>query len=139
MAERKASCSCGALTVTVEGAPDFISMCHCADCQRRSGSPFGTGAFFPRDRIKIAGSYKTWSRKTDSGNDMINYFCPNCGTNIAWDATVRPNSLAVAVGAFNDPHFNLPTISFYTANKHDWVVVPGTARQFEKGRAPPKQ
>ncbi|HEX9905358.1 MAG TPA: aldehyde-activating protein, partial [Propylenella sp.] len=36
MSTRRASCSCGQLSVTCEGEPVRISMCHCLACQRRT-------------------------------------------------------------------------------------------------------
>jgi hypothetical protein len=49
---RTAHCSCGALRVEVAGEPDAVVACHCGQCQRRTGSVFGVGAFgdsgFPR-------------------------------------------------------------------------------------------
>ena len=136
MAERKASCSCGKLTVTVEGEPEFISMCHCTACQKRSGSPFGLAALFPRERVKIEGPYKSWSRLADSGKRMTNHFCPECGSNVAFEPEIRPGSVAVTIGSFEDAKFPNPTISFYTVNKHDWIVVPSGTRIFETGRRP---
>lgn len=35
--ERKAMCSCGALTIVARGEPGKISVCHCQECQRRTG------------------------------------------------------------------------------------------------------
>ena len=55
MAERQAACSCGQLTVTVEGDPVRISMCHCLACQRRTGSAFGMQARFSAERVCIDG------------------------------------------------------------------------------------
>jgi hypothetical protein len=138
MTEHKASCSCGQLTVTVEGEPEFVSMCHCAACQKRSGSPFGLAALFPRERVKIEGPYKSWSRIADSGKRMVNHFCPECGSNVVFEPEIRPGSVAVTIGSFEAAHFAAPTISFYTANKHDWVAVPQGTRVLEAGRAPPK-
>ena len=43
---RTAHCSCGALRVEVSADPDAVGVCHCGECQRRTGSVFGVGAFF---------------------------------------------------------------------------------------------
>jgi hypothetical protein len=39
---RHAPCSCGRLRVEVDGEPARISVCHCLECQRRTGTAFGT-------------------------------------------------------------------------------------------------
>ena len=38
MTTRRAACSCGQLHLTIEGEPSRISMCHCLECQRRTGA-----------------------------------------------------------------------------------------------------
>ena len=43
---KTAHCCCGALRVEASADPDTVSVCHCGECQRRTGSVFGVGAFF---------------------------------------------------------------------------------------------
>ncbi len=50
MVTREAHCSCGQLRLTCEGEPVRISICHCLECQRRTGSVFGTQRAFPAPR-----------------------------------------------------------------------------------------
>ena len=40
MQSRTASCSCGQLSIEVDGAPLGVGICHCLACQRRTGSVF---------------------------------------------------------------------------------------------------
>ena len=44
MTTRRASCSCGQLHLTIEGEPSCISMCHCLECQRRTGAAISNQA-----------------------------------------------------------------------------------------------
>jgi hypothetical protein len=37
MTTRHAARNCGQLRLTIEGQPSRISMCHCLECQRRTG------------------------------------------------------------------------------------------------------
>jgi hypothetical protein len=138
MAERTASCACGQLKVTVEGDPDFVAMCHCTDCQKRTGSPFGSGAFYPRTRVTMTGNYRNFSRRGDSGSTIKNYFCPECGTSIAWESEGQSGVLGVAVGSFTDPSFPAPMVSVYTSNKYHWLPLPEGMRILERGRPPAK-
>jgi hypothetical protein len=126
--ERMAKCSCGRLSVTVTGEPDTVVMCNCIACQRRSGSQFGCGAFFQRANAAIGGEYNSYTRIGDSGKNLTNHFCPTCGTNIAWEAEVRPGWIGVAVGAFGDPSFPPPTVVLYDDQRHAWITPPANAR-----------
>jgi hypothetical protein len=38
MMTRRAACSCGQLRLEIEGEPSRVSMCHCMECQRRTGA-----------------------------------------------------------------------------------------------------
>ena len=64
---RTASCACGKLTAACEGEPVRISICHCLDCQRRTGSAFGAAAFFPRKAVRTEGPCQVFERTADSG------------------------------------------------------------------------
>ncbi len=126
--ERMAKCGCGQLSVTVTGEPEAIAMCNCYACQRRSGSQFGSGAFFQRSNAAISGDYKSYTRIGDSGKNLTNYFCPTCGTNIAWEAEIRPGWIGVAVGAFADSSFPPPNVVLYDDQRHAWIAPPANAR-----------
>ena len=124
-----ASCSCGALTLTCEGEPIRTSMCHCRDCQRRTGSAFGIQTRFDAAQVTIAGPTSTYQRTGDSGGIATFRFCPTCGSTVCWELDGLPGSLAVAVGAFADPEFPAPTFSVYEDRKHAWVEVPATVSE----------
>ena len=38
---RIAHCCCGSLRAETTGEPAFVAACHCTECQRRTGAPFG--------------------------------------------------------------------------------------------------
>src|SRR5260370_41172274 len=62
-----ARCSCGALTLTLPEPSKLVVACHCLDCQRRTGAPFGVGAFYPVDAVVISGTPKEFIRDAASG------------------------------------------------------------------------
>ena len=122
MTTRHGGCTCGQLKVTVEGDPVRISVCHCLDCQRRTGSVFGTQARYPRKQVRIEGTDTAFTRRADSGNTVTSHFCPVCGSTVYWELTVAPEVLAVAVGAFADPDFPSPRFSVYERRRHGWAL-----------------
>jgi hypothetical protein len=123
MSDRLAACACGQLRVTCIGDPVRLSICHCLDCQRRTGSVFGTQARFPRASVNVsAGISKTFTRKADSGNRVTFHFCPECGSTVFWELSGFPDVIAVAVGAFADPTFPSPRISVYESRRHSWLA-----------------
>ena len=104
-----ARCSCGAVALSLPGTPIAVAACHCLECQRRTGAPFGVGAFYPVDAVKISGAPKEYVRAGESGGKVRCYFCPDCGSTVFWEPRRKPDMIAVAVGAFADPAFPRPS------------------------------
>jgi hypothetical protein len=123
MTTRVASCSCGQLRLTCEGEPVRISMCHCLECQKRTGSVFGTQARFAREFVTIEGRATQWTRAGDSGQSATFNFCPVCASTVYWEAAGVPGFVTVAVGAFADPRFPPPCFSVYEERQHPWALT----------------
>ncbi|WP_206363566.1 GFA family protein [Sphingomonas crocodyli] len=122
---RLAACSCGQLTVACAGEPVRVSICHCLDCQKRTGSIFAAQARFPRAAVTITGPSATWSRTGDEGTTASFHFCPTCGSTVCWVPDAAPDIIYVAVGAFADPAFPPPSVSVYDDRRHSWAFNAG--------------
>lgn len=121
MTTRIAACACGQLTVTCRGEPIRVSICHCLDCQRRTGAPFGQQARFAEADVTVAGEARIFERVGDAGGRGAHRFCPHCGSTVFWTNDPEPGVIAVAVGAFADPMFPPPQRSVYEARRHPWT------------------
>ncbi len=124
MSTQAAACSCGQLRVICEGAPLRVSLCHCLECQKRTGSLFGVAARFTREHVTIEGRATKYQRRGDDGNLVDFHFCPDCGSTVWWELDVQPGVIAVAVGAFADPDFPMPARSVYQDRRHRWLELP---------------
>lgn len=124
MTEHVAACFCESLVVRCAGEPIRVSMCHCLDCQRRSGSAFAAQARFPADRVTITGASNAYVRTSDDGNRVSFHFCPTCGGTAYYVNPAEPGIVLVPIGAFADPTFPAPTISNYENRRHPWVTPP---------------
>ena len=128
MTTRTASCQCGGLTATCAGEPDYVSLCSCRDCQRRTGSAFGLVALYPRDRVTTAGTAKAYVRVAESGNTTTMNFCPTCGSTVFWDRAGKPEVICIAVGAFADPTMPTPIRTVYDEHRHPWIGFEAASR-----------
>jgi len=124
MTNRRASCSCGQLNLTIEGEAARISMCHCLECQRRTGAVISNQARFRREQITFAGKSAAWTRTAESGNAITFHFCPTCGSTVYWEGQGFPGYVMVAIGTFADPNFPGPTISGWEVSRHLWLTLP---------------
>lgn len=128
---RTASCSCGQLSALCLGEPARVGVCHCTECQRRTGSVFGVGAYYPREQVTLAGNYKRYTRNSDSGRQIECHFCPECGSTVSWDLELFPDMTAIAVGCFADKHFPSPQRAVWASCKHGWVELSNNIASLE--------
>jgi hypothetical protein len=124
MTSRRASCSCGQLSVVCEGDPVRVSVCHCLACQQRTGSVFAAQARWASERVRIEGRATAWMRTGESGGKATFRFCPTCGATVYYEIDGMPGVIAVPVGAFAEPGFPPPVFSVYESRKHAWVRMP---------------
>jgi hypothetical protein len=83
---RIAHCCCGSLRAEATGGPTLVGACHCMECQRRTGAPFGVSTYFPKKQVRTEGPSKVYVRGSDSGRKIELHFCPNCGSTVFWYA-----------------------------------------------------
>jgi hypothetical protein len=131
---RNGQCQCGKLRVFVEGEPVRVGVCHCTDCQRRTGSMHSFNAYFRQEQVEVTGASKSFQRDGQDGRKLTNYFCPDCGSTAFWVADAFPGLYGMAVGIFADPDFPAPHSSSWESSRHRWVVLPDTVARFPKNR-----
>ena len=100
---RIAHCCCGSLRAEATGEPAFVAACHCMECQRRTGSPFGVSTYFPKGQVRTEGPSKVYVCGSDAGRKIEIHFCPGCGSAVFWYAECFPDLIGIAFGTFADP------------------------------------
>jgi len=134
MEPRTARCHCGDVQIECAGAPRKISMCHCPDCQRRTGSAFSIAVFFVRQSVRVvSGTLATFERPSASGFPVCFQFCTRCGSNVFWEPRRMPELIGIAAGTFADPLFPRPDQSVWTRDKHAWLALPDGMPCYETG------
>ncbi|HEX6119941.1 MAG TPA: GFA family protein [Dongiaceae bacterium] len=133
---RTASCSCGQLILTMAGDPGAVTVCHCLECQKSTGSVFGVSSYWPKSAIQsIEGEAKVWRRSSASGRWLDNYFCPVCGSTVYWYAEFAPREIGIAAGNFADPAFPAPTSAVWDSCRHSLgEAARGMATGSQTGR-----
>jgi hypothetical protein len=123
MTTLEARCACGRLTVHCATEPAHVTACHCAACERRTGSAFGLAAWFAPEAVTPEGPSRTFTRKGDSGREITFHFCPDCGSNVYWITEAKPGRVAVAAGAFAGQHLPGPRREAYAELRKPWLHV----------------
>lgn len=136
MSERTANCHCGALTIACTGEPRKVSLCHCEQCQRRTGSAFSVAVFFMREQVTVRGEATSYVRPAASGFTVDFRFCPGCGSNLFWYPARMPALVGVALGGFADRDFAMPEQAVWAGEGHRWVRLPDHVVSFEENPPP---
>ena len=125
MTAHPASCRCGQLRAAAAGTPVRISVCHCLDCQRRTGSPMSAQVRFNAGDVTVEGQSNVWHFTGPSGNSTDFHFCANCGSTVFFISEHSPGTIAIPLGTFDDPLAFTPTVSVYENRKHPWIEITG--------------
>ena len=126
-----ASCRCGQLTATATGNPTRVSVCHCLDCQKRSGSAFAAQVRFPATQVTVTGNASTFTATGDNKAAHF-HFCPDCGSTVHYAINGKfDGQVAIPLGAFDDPYFVTPTVSVWEERQHEWVEIAGDVEHSE--------
>ena len=107
-------CQCGAVRFRVEGPLGEASICHCRMCQKATGGLYGP---------YVAAPGLVWTRgerkRFQSSNKVWRGFCEACGTPLTFE--YGESSMALAIGALDDPAAARPTKQLGSPSKLPWV------------------
>lgn len=127
MTVRTARCLCGRVWIECRGEPVRVSICHCDDCRRRTGSAFGVQVRYPATATIASGAPAVFVRTADSGRTAEHRFCPACGTTVWWTMERDPGLVVVAGGAFADRDLPPPVVEVYAGRRYPWCGMPALA------------
>ena len=93
--------------------PERISLCHCMNCQKQSGSAFAIQATFPKEQVTIEGKSTVWkfpiegappvTYRNCSRTGATFYFCPKCGSTVYYVLAETPDNIGVQSRRFRRP------------------------------------
>ena len=132
MTHIEGGCLCGQARYSADAEPAFVSVCHCADCQRFSGSAFATVVGVPAPALNVTGTLKTFTKRGDSGKPIHRRFCPDCGSGIMDEADALPGIAMIYAGTLDDRSWVKPLSQIYCDSAQPWVQLDGDSKRFAK-------
>ena len=128
------ACHCGKIRFEAQVNPDWVFICHCADCQTLSGSAFRVGVAASETSFKLlAEQPKTYTCKSDSGVERVRAFCPHCGTPIYAADASDLRYLMIPVTTTNQRKELKPQVQLWCRSAFPWVnrlqEIEGTSSQ----------
>ena len=121
-------CFCGAVRYRVSGEPFRANICHCTNCQKRTGSSFGISTYFKEEQVEFNDAERKLYRfeSDESGRFGNMEFCANCGSTVTWTAEFFPGARGIAGGSFDDPNW-------FEIRNHGWVRSAQRRTSFPAG------
>jgi hypothetical protein len=116
-------CHCGEIAFTAEVEPERVGICHCADCQQLSGSPYRIVAPADAEKFTLTGGQPTiYIKIADSGGRWSIAFCPVCGTPVYAADADNPMSYSLRVGTLDQRARLPPKIQIWCDSAMPWAM-----------------
>lgn len=123
----RSSCLCGDVTWEVDGAPQFLSHCHCSRCRKQHGTGFASYAMAPMQGFRVEGAERVKSWESSPG--FSRKFCTRCGSAVAGDP--QHGFAFMPAGNFDaDPGIK-PMAHIFVASKAPWYDIPDALPRFD--------
>jgi hypothetical protein len=132
LAHIEGGCLCGRVHYSADAEPAFVSVCHCTDCQKFSGSAFATVVGVPAPALSVTGTLKTFTKVGDCGKPIHRRFCPECDCGIMDEADALPGIVMIYVGTLDDRSWVKPVSQIYCDSSQPWVELGGELKRFAK-------
>ncbi len=119
-------CHCGLIVFEAEVDANALTVCHCTDCQRLSGSAFRTNIRATADNFRLlSGSPKAYIKTAESGNKRLQAFCGDCGTPIYACSPDNPQSYSIRAGTIDQLAALTPHQQIWRRSALAWVDAIG--------------
>lgn len=77
------ACQCEKITYEAEVDLQDVAICHCADCQRLTGTAYRVTVSTQRSQFHTtSGEPKLYVKTADNGRRRLQFFCSDCGSPI---------------------------------------------------------
>jgi hypothetical protein len=124
-------CHCGEITYEADIDPDRVSICHCADCQRLTGTAYRVSAPAPRDSFHLAGgTAKSYVKYGDSGAKSTQFFCSNCGSPL-YRIGADEEYVGIRLGTVDQRHELTPRMQIWRQSALPWARDIRSLPQYE--------
>lgn len=123
----KGGCHCGAISYEISGEPFDADYCHCRDCQKTTGAPFGAWMDFKAEQVRWDGEEPT---EYDSSENIRRGFCPRCGASISYRSTQYPDYYTLSIVSLDDPGLVQPNYHIHTNSQVSWLTIDDDCKRY---------
>ena len=117
-------CLCSEVSYRVTGPLRPVIGCHCQQCRRTSGHYVACTAA-PKAALEVEGEVR-WFQSSETARRG---FCPECGSNLFWDA--GGDTISIMAGTLDQPTGLRMDRHIHVATKGDYYVLDDRLPHFE--------
>ncbi len=128
----KGGCYCGEIRYESEGEVQASIQCHCRECQYITGGSPNLIMIMPLNQFRFVSGKTQEFKRGDIENAVTRLFCKKCGTAIGTRSPMRPESIILKVGTFDDPSIFDPKIAIFTIDKQKFHQIDDNLKCFER-------
>jgi hypothetical protein len=116
-------CHCGQVTYEADIDPREITICHCTDCQRLTGTAYRVTVTAPLEKFRITfGDPREYVKIADNGRRRMQYFCSNCGSPIYTTGELQHAAqVGIRLGTINQRQDLKPRAQFWCSSELRWA------------------
>ena len=126
------SCLCGAVKYTIQMEQlDDITLCHCHNCQKASGSAFNAITPVAAEHFQVEDEQSVL-KHYESSPGVERHFCGQCGSPLF---SFRPatQQYRVRIGSLDDSINFKPAQHIYFAYRAPWLSINDIAPKYPEG------
>jgi hypothetical protein len=133
MANHTGRCMCGAVRYRLDGDPFDCGWCHCRTCQLTSGAPAMAFATVKRGEW-IVTEGEPLVQRVRSSSFAERLFCGECGTPLAVDYDIQPETFDFTIATLDDQDVVRPGFHIFWASKVPWFNPADDLPKFDRFR-----
>lgn len=119
---RQGGCLCGAVRYEVTGEISTIQICHCGQCRKAQGGPFGANApVMTADFRLLQGEAELREYRASPAKRRV--FCRTCGSPLFSQQDAAPQVLRLRVGTLDQTDNLTLGCHIQTASKAAWWPI----------------
>jgi hypothetical protein len=113
-------CFCGRIRYAARGTPFHETLCHCTDCRRAAGAPAVAWFSVRRQEFQFTAGDPRAFRSSDRA---IRRFCPDCGTQLTFEADALPDEIDITTASLDDPDAVPPRDHCHVEGRVAWDII----------------
>jgi GNAT superfamily N-acetyltransferase len=118
-------CLCGAVRYRLGAEPITSYVCHCTDCQRRTGSAFALSLVVPAAALEVTrGSTAAYAAALGDGRVKRGQLCAACGSRLWGEPRLDQTIRILQPGTLDEPSQFPPVAHIWARSAQPWFVFP---------------